>query len=502
MKRFFTICMFVLLAVSTASAQRRMPCIRNIPKDKAGTRTLNYPSKDWDANKTYRQAVVLITFADADFSMADPNTFYDRMFNEPGFNEGYGQGCVADYFRDQSGGLFNLKFDVYGPFKVSDEVKGGSYNDHPMRDALSQLNATTTTDFKIYDWDGDGEVEQIIFVAASYCGNQMKGQGYIWPNTGYAIFNAPGGLGLGMYSISCELWRDATSCGIGTICHEFVHCLGLPDIYPTSGSLFSVVDEWDLMDGGNYTNYGWCPPNFSTMEKMFLGWATPTELKSSTTITGMKPVSEGGETFIIRNSAYKDEFYLLENRRQTGWDYGTPGNGLLIFHVDYDYGRWCNNNVNGSQNHLLYSLIAADNKSYRDWDPRNDGKDPNKWTMSDRLRNKYLSTAPYPCFNEETTLIINQNLTNETVPASTLFNANADGEKLMSKPITNIQVASDGSVSFDFMKEPTSIREALFEEQGVETWYDLHGHQLPEVPRQSGIYILRGQNGKTKKIIK
>jgi hypothetical protein len=122
--------------------------------------------------------------------------------------------------------------------------------------------------------------------------------------------------------------------------------------------------------------------------------------------------------------------------------------------------------------------------------------------MSDRLRNKYLSTAPYPCFNEETTLIINQNLTNETVPASTLFNANADGEKLMSKPITNIQVASDGSVSFDFMKEPTSIREALFEEQGVEIWYDLHGHQLPEAPRQSGIYILRGQNGKTKKIIK
>jgi hypothetical protein len=326
--------------------------------------------------------------------------------------------------------------------------------------------------------------------------------GYIWPNTCHTYWKAPGNLPIQMMSISCEKWGDDRLCGIGTIVHEFSHCLGLPDIYPTSGSLFSVVDEWDLMDGGNYTNYGWCPPNFSTMEKMFLGWANPTELKSSTTITGMKPVSEGGETFIIRNSAYKDEFYLLENRKQTGWDYGTPGNGLLIFHVDYDYDRWCNNNVNGSQNHLLYSLIAADNKSYRDWDPRNDGKDPNKWTMSDRLRNKYLSTAPYPCFNEETTLIINQNLTNETVPASTLFNANAEGEKLMSKPITNIQVASDGSVSFDFMKEPTSIREALFEEQGVETWYDLHGRQLPEVPRQSGIYILRGQNGKTKKIIK
>ena len=64
--------MFVVLPVG---AQHRRPCIRNIPTDKAGTRaTLRYPSKDWDANKTYRQAVVLITFADADFSMADPNT--------------------------------------------------------------------------------------------------------------------------------------------------------------------------------------------------------------------------------------------------------------------------------------------------------------------------------------------------------------------------------------------------------------------------------------------
>ena len=190
----------------------------------------------------------------------------------------------------------------------------------------------------------------------------------------------------------------------------------------------------------------------------------------------------------------------MENRRQTGWDYGTPGNGLLIFHVDYSYEKWLDNYVNISESHLRYDLFHADNKDYTIWDPKNNGKDPNKWTNADeRLRNSYLSTSPYPYTNQES-LAVNQELTDESVPASTLFNTTADGTTFMSKPITNIKIASDGSVSFDFMKKATGIQDLLQESQG-EVWYDLHGRQLPEPPRQPGIYILRGQNGKTKKII-
>jgi hypothetical protein len=41
----------------------------------------------------------------------------------PGFNKGQGKGCVADYFRDQSLGILNLQFDVYGPVKVSQQAR-------------------------------------------------------------------------------------------------------------------------------------------------------------------------------------------------------------------------------------------------------------------------------------------------------------------------------------------------------------------------------------------
>ena len=492
--------MLLALAVSTARAQQRIPCIRNIPTDVSRTRgLLGYPSQGWDPQKVYRQPVVLISFEDRDFIKDDPVAYYQQLMNERGYNEGYGIGSVADYFRDQSNGLFNLQFDIYGPFKVDAKAKGTSksnYGDDAMKKAMTELRAAVDADFSVYDWDGNGKVDQVIFITAGFTGNQVTG--YIWPNTSHANLKAPGDIYVDMASISCELWKDSTSCGIGTICHEFAHCLGLPDIYPAGISVFSVVDDWDLMDGGNYINKGWCPPNLSTMEKMLLGWTTPTELDATTTVTGMKPVSEGGETYIIRNSGKEDEFYLLENRSQTGWDYGIPGQGLAIFHVDYDREIWSSNIVNNNEKHFRYDLFHADGKVYADWDPANDGKDMNKYTMDDWLRNRYLSTSVYPYADSQ---VVNQSLTDESDPVATVFTANADAVKLMSKPITNIQMAEDGTISFDFMAT-AAVRSALPATTSVPVaWYDLNGRRLSREPQAPGIYIIRYSNGKTKKII-
>lgn len=480
------------LAVLTASAQR-YSCIR--PSERAGTRKYVLPeTKTFDPQKTYRQPVILVTCIDADFSMADPANFYNRVFNERGYNEGVGIGCVADYVRDQSGGRLNVKFDIYGPVKVDLKAGGHSgtyYGESILKEAVKLLCETEQTDFSIYDWDNNGNVDQVLFVVASYCGNQKAG--YIWPNTGgFSGPVLPGGIEAKMSSVSCELWKYGNSCGIGTIIHEFFHCLGLPDVYPQKpATAFSAVDEWDLMDGGNYTNYGWCPPNLSTMEKMMLGWGQPVELTTATTVTAMKSVSDGGDTYIIRNPANRDEYYLLENRQQKDWDFGCPNNGLLIYHVDYDYDEWMNNNVNVDDNHYRYGLFHADGKDYMAWDKKNDGEDDSKWVDEGHLHNQYLSTSAYPYINPET-LVVNASLTNDSKPAATLFYANTDGLKLMSKPITNIQMSADGTISFDFMKETTAIRRVQAEADNA-PWYDLQGRRLQGRPVRKGLYIHNGQ---------
>jgi hypothetical protein len=286
-------------------------------------------------------------------------------------------------------------------------------------------------------------------------------------------------------------------CGLGVIAHEFCHSLGLPDIYPMYQSdYFSIVDDWDLMDGGNYINRGWCPPNLSAMEKMYLKWDTPEELTQPTTITGMKSVSAGGKSYIIRNSGNPNEYYLMENHQQDGWDYGCPGNGLLIYHVNYLESSWRNNEVNVSNTFFRYDLFHADGKSYIDWDPNNDGSAPNKYTMPDCMRSRYLSTSPYP-YTNPSTLVVNNSLSDESSPVAMLFNRNADGLLLMGKSITNIQQAPDGTISFDFMKNGDSGIEMLSDVRSKlsDAWYTIDGRRLAGRPTAKGMYILRPASG-------
>ena len=453
-----------------------------------GQSDIAYGDMGWDAERTYHQLVVLVSFVDCDFSWENPQATYHDMFNTPGYNQRDGAGCVADYFRDQSNGLFNLQFDVYGPYKTSNSVKSDSPDRNEghavFREATMMLmEEHPEIDFSLYDWDGDGEVEQVVYVYAGYTGNQstIVEEGYIWPTTGsFSRINTPDGHKIAYYTASGELWVNNTSCGIGFICHEFSHCLGLPDIYPTSTSVSdaSIVDEWDVMDGGTSTNRGWCPPNYSPLEKIIMGWLIPTELTSDTTIADMKPIAEGREAYLIRKT--NDEFYLLENRQWRGWDYGLPGRGLVVYHINYNSYYWQINNVNNVQGEPSYCLLAADGKTYTDWlnlilesGLRNPYMDTQR-----RLNSMILSGAPYPWQNEET-----------SVSQVTLFDDIS---------LSDIVLHEDGTVSFSFhglgnaikgVKSKKDIKATgVYTLSGVKVRDDGQTEGLPK-----GVYIVGGQ---------
>ena len=59
------------------------------------------------------------------FTVGEPQAYYDRVANEPGFTDeevGF-DGSVYDYFLAQSDGQFEFNFDVVGPYKL-----GNPYN--------------------------------------------------------------------------------------------------------------------------------------------------------------------------------------------------------------------------------------------------------------------------------------------------------------------------------------------------------------------------------------
>ena len=474
----------------------------------AGPRRLPAIKDDWDATKTYRQLVILMEFVDEQFHSENPQEFYNSMFNEPGYHQGSGAGCVADFFREQSNGLCNLQFDVYGPYAVSqkavpyDEPTASTrnYGRASFREAAQKLlEEHPEIDFSQYDWNNDGEVNQVIFVYAGYGGNNgSKTYGHIWPNTSsFTSITTPDGKILSDYSASSEIWPTSTLryCGIGTICHEFSHCFGLPDIYPTNGWTVSVCDEWDLMDGGNFTNYGWCPPNYTPIEKMLLGWLTPVELTEPASIVNLKPVSEGGEVYIANYYPYVEEpngdeeqpsearaydegsaCVLIENRQQTQWDAGAPGSGLMIWYLDYDASAWRNNGPNNRSGNPRFRPVYADGLDFDAWKAKlaEEGI-TNPYVNKNRMNSQILSTSPFP-FGE--------------------INAVEECQ------ISNITVDENGLVSFDFMGgDPSAIRTVSSATSSTApVRYDLSGRQVT-TPVKGQMYIVRQADGITKVVI-
>jgi len=152
---------------------------------------------------------------------------------------------------------------------------------------------------------------------------------------------------------------------IGVFAHEFGHAFGLPDLYDTQefNGQSEGIGNWGLMGAGSWggdNKHPEKPAHMAAWEKEFLGWVKPTEVKSDVDVV-LRPVELQPDVFKVRIS--EDEYYLLEYRRQTGFDISLTGSGLLIWRINEPgvLAGLGNNTVNGDQNHKGVGLIEADN---------------------------------------------------------------------------------------------------------------------------------------------
>ena len=377
--------------------------------------------------------ILLAQFSDKKFTMNDPKAFYNRVANEPGFNEGNFKGSVADYFKAQSNGKFEMNFDVMGPYTLGEQAYYGK-NEGGQQDVNVQAMisgclgkaAAEGIDFSPYDWDGDGEMEMVFVVYAGRGEATGGGDNTIWPHKGRMTNSVKcGNKTLINYACSNELSTSNEVDGIGTICHEFSHCFGYPDAYDVNYTGLYGMGTWDLMCQGNYNGNGFTPAGYTAYEKYAAGWITPIELKENTSVSGIKPLADDGDAYIFKNPNNSDEYYLIENRQQKGWDAGLAGSGIIINHIDYNLKAWNYNIPNsmmaGINDHERISLIPADNiKS-----------------------NKNEENDPWPYGNKN-------RLANNTTPACDTYNLNTDGTKLMNIILSDMAIAADGTASFSF----------------------------------------------------
>lgn len=391
--------------------------------------------------------VVLVDFKNKKFADGHDLEYYKNVINGKDFSdeeEGY-VGSVRDYFLAQSNGQFELDFDVVGPVTMSKNYgyygNDGAYQkDEKVYEMIKEAcdGIQDKVNLKDYDWDGDGEADQVFFLYAGLGQASGGSAGTVWPHESELRYWPCGVLSystgkINTYACANELQPETQgssryiSAGIGTICHEFSHCLGFADMYDTTGGGGYGMSVFDVMDQGSYNGNGFVPCNYTAFERIYAGWVEAIELIDPATVKDMKSVSDYGRPFIMYNYKNTNEYFLMENRQNTGWDKGLYGsNGLLIVHVNYVPSRWANNSVNSSAEKIqCCTVVNADGS-----------RENTQYSLQGDL-------YPY----EVKGVTMNDEFTDESEPAAKLYTKNSDNSYALGIPITNIK-RSKGSVSF------------------------------------------------------
>lgn len=352
--------------------------------------------------------VILANFKDVKFKYTKED--YEKMLNEEGYSDYSSTGSARDYFIDSSYGKFSPTFEVYGPYDLSKNMSEYGGNDRSGSDRnptgmvveVCKLAEADGVDFSKYDTDNDGYVDNVYVFYAGEGEANGGSPSTIWPHrwvidptysfSGTKEDTKVSGVYLYDYACSNEICEENQHYigndlqGVGTFIHEYGHVLGLPDLYNTSYGNTRTPDIYDVMDCSNYLNFGRTPVSYSAYERMFCEWVTPEQIfpDGNSTQVELPLIAEGKVLLITANGKEHNmdgknpdpnEFYLLENKPDTGWDYyanvtASPNyaqkgdKGMLITRVKYESFLWDNNMVNNNSSNMGVSYVTNSTQNY------------------------------------------------------------------------------------------------------------------------------------------
>ncbi len=335
--------------------------------------------------------VVLVDYPDCPFITT--NEQFEEFFN------GNGAGSTASvqtYYNEQSDGKFTPIFDIYGPVTVSNNR--ATYRENAkgaLAEAIGQLVDAGTLNLSDYissHWYNlEYYIEDVIMIFAGHSRASGDSDG-IWPSmiSSGTVYNK-GKNYVKKFCTAPELQGSSGTnmAGIGHVCHEFGHCMGLPDFYDTNssahpGNVTHACMDYSLMGSGSYNNYSKTPPPLSMYEKSVCGWADMgdiPEISSSGNLT-LHEIGQGsGKTraYIIPTDKSGEVFiceYHSANSGVNKWGAGLQRGGLLVYHLDgsdrevsqdgetetaaewLKYGK-----INNNGSHPLFYLISSGNPS-------------------------------------------------------------------------------------------------------------------------------------------
>ena len=481
-----------------------------------------------------RAIVLLVQFANRPFKVQPRKAFNQYLNSMADKHQDFGNaenrntGSVKRYFSDMSGGKFKPQFDLYGPITMPKNVAyygEGSSSMERYRELVSEACTMMddSLDFSKYDADKDGNVDLVYIIYAGYgesvsgiestlwpkafvCGTDIKKDGKYVRLAG--ISNELNGRPDGNYNSKSGLLIN----GVGLFCHEFSHCMGLPDFYPTVSPQWTTangkqdfdaydnqgMEEWDVMDNGIYLYNGYSPTAYTAWEREKMGWLTIETLTREGKVE-LKSIDQGGKAYRIKNdkNTSGNEYYIVENIQAKGWNYKLPASGMMVSHVEYV--PWAfsvfhggDNSVNNIKKHPRMTIVPADGYLPSSYRKVSDNSNLTAPYMKKKQYDEQLAGDLYPGKNNINRLTDAQNMVNYAPWTGGMLN----------KPIYNIAL-KNGIVTFNFLKDQTSTGieqpESATDSSNEEKIYTIDGRyvgtNLNALPK--GVYI----KGKKKVVV-
>jgi M6 family metalloprotease-like protein len=250
--------------------------------------------------------------------------------NQPGYTGFGNNGSVYDYFLKVSDGRLRYRNTVTAYYMAQNDrahytdpaIPFGTRTRELITEALTHLK-NTGFDFSQLSSDSGGFIYALnVFYAGPRVNSWSQG---LWPHS-WALaspFQATTTKKFNDYQIT----NMGTELTIRTYCHENGHMVcDFPDLYDYGNESNGVGNYCLMCYGGSDKN----PVEVSAYLKNEAGWTSSlTVMQPSTTYS----LEVGSNNFLIHQRS-ATEYFILENRQQTGRDVNLPDAGLVIWHVD------------------------------------------------------------------------------------------------------------------------------------------------------------------------
>lgn len=308
--------------------------------------------------------VIFISFSDTYEYVRNDNIPYADLTYNSGTNAlkqylnriSYGEIDITTYFypKDTAGNYYSVKVSHNAEYykkqylKENGELSDG-YTDSQrfsrekelLSEVLGQVASQLTASGINFDLNNDGYIDGISFIVPVVgVESDIHHGDLLWPHKTEAYISTDiNGKLINTYNIVNMGSRNYGILGqygqreVGTITHEFLHTLSLPDLYRYGNASAHPLGGWDIMDNGYTANI----TAWYQREYLEFGAKLPVYIESAEGITLSSAAYENPQevyAVILKPSRNSNEYFVVEHRKiEEGNETKQKNSGLLVYRI-------------------------------------------------------------------------------------------------------------------------------------------------------------------------